>query len=253
MPDGVPVSTALSPEDDDDLRLSLSTLSRLAISTLTLPQVLVQVAQLALQAIPAAEGVGVTLTHVRGPASTAATSELVKEVEAIQSGNGDGPAVTAVAHAQSVWSGSLGGDARWPRFGPRVGRLNVHSVLALPLFASAEAIGALSAYARTKNAFDSRAIELGELFARPAAVSIQNARALADALQLTRQLEKALTNRAVIDHSIGILISRSGCTPTEAFNKLRVVSQSESKKVAEVAQSIVDDASRRARARQSGD
>lgn len=246
-------SSAPPAEDDDDLRLSLTRLSQLATSTLTLPETLTHVARLAVQAIPRADGVVLTLLQKRGPDATAYTSELVREVDAVQNALDEGPAVTAVAEEVTVSSGSLGGDIRWPRFGPRVGRLNVHSALAVPLRTPDTTLGALTVFASSKNAFDARAAELGELFGRPATISIQNARALADALQLTRQLEAALTNRAVIDHSIGILISRSGCTPSEAFGKLRVVSQTESKKVADVAQSIVDDAARRARARQCGD
>jgi AmiR/NasT family two-component response regulator len=58
-----------------------------------------------------------------------------------------------------------------------------------------------------------------------------------------------LTNRAVIDQALGILMSRSGCTPGEAFDKLRVVSQAENRKLSVVAQHVVDEAVRLARAR----
>lgn len=82
---------------------------------------------------------------------------------------------------------------------------------------------------------DDRSVELGELFTVPAAVSVQNARALVSAVQLTEQLEKALSSQAVIDQAIGILISTSGCSGAEGYEKLRTLSRNEHKKLAVVA------------------
>jgi hypothetical protein len=131
-----------------------------------------------------------------------------------------------------------------------VGRLGVHSVVSLPLLGSDPAVlGALNIYAYAKDAFDERAIELGELFAVPAAVAVQAAKELDTARRLAAQLESALTSRQIIDHAIGIVMSRTGCSSEEAFDKLRVISQTEHRKLAQVAQQVRDDAVRRARAR----
>ena len=182
-----------------------------------------------------------------------ASAEFVREVDAIQYGIGEGPCITAATERRTVHSGSLGGDRQWPRFGPRVGRLGVHSVLSLPLVAGEGVLGAMNVYAHAKDAFDDRAVELGELFAVQAAISVQNAQALAQARRLATQLQAALTSRAVIDQAVGILMSRTGCTAGEAFDKLRVISQTENRKSSAVAQSILDEAVRRARARHVGD
>jgi AmiR/NasT family two-component response regulator len=58
-----------------------------------------------------------------------------------------------------------------------------------------------------------------------------------------------MKTRAVIDQAIGIVISRSGGTAAEAFAALRTISQGEHIKLAIVAQRLVDEAARRARAR----
>ncbi len=50
-------------------------------------------------------------------------------------------------------------------FGPRVGRLGIHSALSLPLLLPGEVVGAINVYARGKDVFDDHAVELGELFA----------------------------------------------------------------------------------------
>ncbi|WP_207835352.1 GAF and ANTAR domain-containing protein [Williamsia soli] len=238
-----------TPDDEEDLNSALAGLSQLATGSLSLADALTAVADFAVKAIPGADGAGVTLLHEDRPDTVVASAPFVREIDDIQYSIGQGPCISAAANGSTVRSGSLGGEARWPAFGPRVGRLGVHSVLSLPLITGEEVIGAMNVYAHAKDAFDERAAELGELFAVPAAVSVQNARALATAVLLSQRLEKALTNRAAIDQAIGILISRSGYTPAQAFNALRTISQQENRKLNDIARSIVDDAGKRARAR----
>jgi AmiR/NasT family two-component response regulator len=72
---------------------------------------------------------------------------------------------------------------------------------------------------------------------------------LAQALELAGQLQRALGTRAVIDQALGILMSRTGEGADEAFATLTTLSQRENRKLAVVAQRLVDDAVRRARAR----
>lgn len=243
---------ASAEEDIDELRESLTSLSHLTLNALTLPEMLTHIAEFAVRAIPGADGAGLTLEHGDRRDTVVATDDFVVEVDTIQYTLGEGPCITAAAEGKTIRSGSLGGDPHWPHFGPRVGRLGVHSALSLPLVAGQGSIGVINVYARAKDAFDDRAIALGEMFAVPAAVSVQNARTLSSAMLLSHQLEKALTNRKVIDHAIGIIVSRSGCTSSEAFARLRVMSQTENTKLTAVAQSIFDDAQRRARARRTG-
>jgi AmiR/NasT family two-component response regulator len=53
----------------------------------------------------------------------------------------------------------------------------------------------------------------------------------------------------MIDQAIGVLISRSGCTGAQGYDKLRSLSQSEHKKVAVVAEAMVGEAMKTARSR----
>jgi len=235
--------------DDDDLTGSMTALAGLSTARLTLEDLLTRVASFAVQAIPGADGAGLTLIEA-GRADTIVKSEpFVREIDDIQYGIGEGPCISAAATGQTMRSGSLSGDPRWPRFGPRAGRLGVHSVLSLPLLLQDTVVGAMNVYARPKDAFDARAEHIGQLFAEPAAIAVQNAQILAQTQRLAANLAAALTNRAVIDQAIGIIISRSGSTPEAAFDRLRALSQGNHIKVAAVATSIVEEAARRARAR----
>jgi GAF domain-containing protein len=240
-----------------DLQSSLNELSSLVASSLGLDVLLERVAAAAVRAIPGADGAGVTLLRFDSEGHTvealAASHPFVSEIDEIQYGIAkEGPCITAARERRTVRSGSLGGEKMWPRFGPRVGRLGVHSALSLPLLLPGQLVGAINVYAHGKDVFDDHAAELGEVFAAPAAVSVHNAHVLAQALALAAQLQTALSTRPAIEQAIGLLRGRSGATADEAFTRLRAISQHEHIKLAEVAQRVVDDAVRRARARHTG-
>jgi GAF domain-containing protein len=125
----------------------------------------------------------------------------------------------------------------------------VHSALSLPLMVGDQVIGAINAYARSRDTFGEHAVQLGSQFAGPAAVSVYNAQLLAGAQERTKALQRALDSRAVIDQAIGIIRSRSGATAEQAFERLTRLSQTENVKLHLIAERMVEEAVRRARAR----
>lgn len=248
----------MTPEQVDadaaDLQTSLGDLAGLVTGTIGLPDLLERVATFAARAIPGADGAGVTCLRMDRSSNRvealAASHPFVSEIDEIQYVTlNEGPCITAALEARTVRSGSLGGEKMWPRFGPRVGRLGVHSALSLPLLVPGQVVGAINVYAHDKDVFDEYAAELGELFAAPAAVAVHNAQILTQALALTAQLQTALSARPVIDQAIGLLRGRTGGTAEEALARLRAISQSEHTKLVDVAAHIVDEAVRRARSR----
>src|SRR6202047_4177357 len=240
--------------DAADLRAGIDELAGLVAGSLGLPELLAEVSTFAVHAIPGADGAGVTLLRLdrvdNMVEALAASAPFVAEIDEIQYVTlNEGPCITAALERRTVRSGSLGGEKRVPRFGPRVGRLGVHSALSLPLLLPDQVVGAINVYAYGKDVFDEHAAELGELFAKPAAVAVYNAQSLADPLALTVQLQTALSTRPVIDQAIGLIRGRTGRSAEDAFTQLRAMSQAEHRKLADVAQQIVDEAVRRARAR----
>jgi GAF domain-containing protein len=243
---------------EQDLQQGLNEIGSLVAGALTLDALLERVASSAAQAIPRSDGVGVMLLGLnRSPdrvQALAASHPFVTEVDVIQYDILDeGPCITAAAQRQTIRTGNTGGDLRWPRFGPRVGRLGVHSVLSLPMVLPDQVVvGALNVYSHSKDAFDEDAARLGELFAGPAGVAVRNAHVLERAQAQAAQLQAALVSRATIDQAIGILRSRSGYTAEEGFSRLRAISQAENLKLSAVAEHIVEEAVRRARVRRLG-
>ena len=251
----------LTPEqaaaDAADLQASLVDLAALVSGQSGLGGLLGQVAAFAAHAVPGADGAGVTLLRVDRSdlqvEALAASHPFVSEIDEIQYVTvNEGPCITAALERRTVRSGSLGGEKMWPRFGPRVVQRGVHSALSLPLLLPGQLVGAINVYAHAEDAFDEHAAQLGARFAAPAAVAVHNAQLLAQAVTLTTQLQTAaLSHRPVIDQAVGLLRGRSGGTAEEALARLRAISQREHTKLVEVAQHIVDEAVRRARARHS--
>ncbi len=244
-------------DDEADLRASLADLAGLVTEGRSLDDAPSSIAAYAAHAIPGADSAGVTLLRIESPShrveALAASHPFVSEIDEIQYVTlGEGPCITAALERRTVRSGSLGGEKRWPRFGPRVGRLGIHSALSLPLLLPGQVVGAINVYARGKDVFDDHAADLGEQFAAPAAVAVHNAQVLAQAQRLTLLLQTALSTRPVIDQAIGLLRSRTGGSSEEAFARLRELSQGQHCKLAVVARRLVDETVGRARARHSG-
>jgi hypothetical protein len=208
--------------DDADLRAGIGALAGQVAGSLGLSELLAEVAAFAVRAIPGADGAGVTLLRVdrvdNMVEALAASAAFVAEIDEIQYVTlKEGPCITAALEGRTVRSDQV--------------------------------IGAINVYARDKDVFDEHAAELGELFAKPAAVAVHNARILAHAMALTAELQKALSTRPVIDQAIGLIRGRTGLSAEDAFTQLRAISQSEHRKLADVAQHLVDEAVSRARAR----
>lgn len=235
--------------EDDDLAMSVRALSQLSAAQFGLEDLLTEVATLAVRAIPGADGAGLTLIEPHRADTIVKSEKFVQEIDEIQYGLGEGPCISAAAEGIPMRTGSLGGDARWPRFGPRAGRLGVHSVLSLPLISAGAVVGAMNVYAHAKNAFDDRSEHLGQLYAIPAAIAVQNAQILAQTQRLAAKFQAGMSSRAVTDQAIGILMSRSGVSPDEAYSRIRMLSKHDNIKIDVVAAGIVHEAVRRARAR----
>jgi GAF domain-containing protein len=248
------LSPAQLDADEVDLIAGLSGVARIVAGGRGVTDVLGEVAQFAVQAIPGADGAGVTAVEPHAPTprvlTWAVTADFVREIDTVQHKEfKEGPCITCMHSRRPTVSGSLGRDERWPHFGGRVARLGVHSALSLPLIVDDQVVGAINSYARARDAFGEHAVLLGSQFAASAAASVYNAQVLARAQERTNRLQRALGSRAVIDQAIGIIRSRSGATAEQAFERLTRISQTENIKLYAVAERLVEEAVRRARAR----
>ena len=243
---------AVELSDDVDVKPAVAALARLPLASLAPVAVLEAVADIGAELLPAADAVFVRSIESGRADLTFGGSELATSLEDLQQQLAEGPALD-VRQSAFALSGSLGGEARWPRFGPRAGRLGVHSALAVGLRHERTAIGAITFYSASRGAFASEEVRSVESFAGYAAVSMHNAQVFGRIARSAGILQAEAAKRATVERAVGILMSRRGVGPTEAMTALRELSQHENLKLVEVAQRLVDEAVRRARARIDAD
>lgn len=223
-------------------------LSTIAIGRIELDAALLAVARIAGTLLAAADGVSVCSIEADRAPLRVTSADFVAELEELQHALSEGPSLAVLA-APVASSSSLGGEAGWPRFGPRAGRLGVHSALAVPLIQQRAVIATISLYSHAKDAFGSQAVAVAQRYAGYAAVAVDNAQVLARARRVTAVLESNSTGQAAIERAVGMLMSRRGLGPAEALALLRGLSQKQNQKLAAVAQQLVDEATQRARRR----
>jgi GAF domain-containing protein len=188
---------------------------------------------------------GLTLLERGGPTTAAATSDVALRVDASQYAENSGPCLDAYRRQVFNRIKSTDTDERWPAFCHVAAEAGVHSTLSFPLVVAGDGLGALNLYSDVESGFDDIDERTGAVFAAHAAVALANARSYWRNEELRRNLEIALETRGVIDQAKGILIAREGITGDIAFDVLKRASQRTNRKVHEIAQEMVDAASRR--------
>ena len=184
------------------------------------------------------DGAGLTLVHADGPprwvAATDAAMELLVQV---QHDFGEGPYLQAYDQGRAVVVEDLGAAPVWVRLAAVVGQLHVRGVLSVPIRLASQPVGTLDVYSSQPRAWTTHELEgVGELV--HASVELA-ARELEVA-----QLRQALTSRVWIEQAKGVLAATQGVSPEVAFQQLRVRARASSRKLAEVAQDVVQDAQR---------
>jgi GAF domain-containing protein len=196
---------------------------------------------------PTLEAIASTAVTMLGPARYAALTvlsrgELIPRastgeppllLDRLQQKLGDGPCIHAAKYQSVLRIEDTGEDDRWPEFCAEAARLEVRSMLCVPLWIDERGLGALSLYADQPAAFSDPHERVAVLLAAFAAL------ALADA-QRADQMHDAVGNRDVIGQAKGILMERHRITADAAFGVLSRVSQAENMKLAEIARRFVE-------------
>jgi GAF domain-containing protein len=225
-------------DSSDSLTSALHSVARFLLSDEDFDETARRVADLALEAFPAADYVGLSLIEDGKVVTAASTDPFVLELDNEQTATGEGPCLRAIDTHTVFQVDNTGEDERWPRFGPLAAQKGIGSVLSLPLVIDGT-VGTLNLYARTLGAFRHTDHHLGELFGAQVGVALHNARIFSQRARLAEQLNEALVSRAVIDQAKGILMEREGVNADEAFEMLRVTSRDKNVRLREIALLLV--------------
>ena len=163
----------------------------------------------------------------------ASTGEPPLLLDRLQQKLGDGPCIHAAKYQSVFRIEDTGEDDRWPDFCAEAARLEVRSMLCVPLWIDERGLGALSLYADQTAAFSDPHERVAVLLATFAALALAEA-------QRADQLHDALGNRDVIGQAKGILMERHRVSADAAFSVLSRVSQAQNLKLAEIARRLVE-------------
>jgi GAF domain-containing protein len=222
----------------NDVASALADAARTINSPLSLEETLETIVRTARDTVPGIDEVGVTIAHRNGLMETAAaTSDLVRQLDALQYDHGEGPCVYAIEGRGVVQVDRLRDEKRWPKFRPPAVALGVRAQLGIELYVDKQTLGGLNMYSVTTDVLPEGASQVAELFATHAALALGRAKQ-------ARDLNTAIVTRKVIGQAMGIVMERYGLNEDSAFNFLARVSQTSNIKLRKVAQEIVDQGNR---------
>ena len=191
------------------------------------------------------DGAGLTLVHEDGPPRwVAATDAAMELLEQVQHDFDDGPYLQAYAQNQAVNIQDLGAAPTWVRLHAVVGQLLVRGVLSVPIRLAGQPIGTLDAYSTQPRAWTAHELDAMAEFAAVAGELVHTAVELASRELEVAQLQQALTRRVWIEQAKGVLAATQGTDPEAAFHQLRARARASSRKLAELAREVVQDAQR---------
>lgn len=190
---------------------------------------LVDVVHAALDLIPHVSDASISLVMGRRTVeSRAASGELPRQVDALQSATAQGPCIDAAYEERIVRVPDMGSEERWPDFAQAAYDAGARSMLSFQLFVKGDNLGALNLYGDDANVFDEESEQIGLLVASHAAVAFSGAQEIS-------QLNEALNTRDLIGQAKGILMERFKISPQQAFHILTRASSESNIKLRDVA------------------
>lgn len=222
-----------------DLAASLIELSALLLSTEDVEEALRHLARMAVQVIPDGPSCGITVVRDGHPATVVYTGPLPRTVDEAQYARDDGPCLQAIRTRSPVTSQDLAVEHRWGDYPAVALAAGARGIYAHPLVVDGRAVGALNLYALEPDLFPERVRQVATHFADHAGVLLAAVFRHASQVELTGQLQTALSSRAVIDQAIGIIMAERRCGQDEAFDILRKASNDRNVKLRDVAQRLV--------------
>ena len=182
--------------------------------------------------VPHAAEASISLvTGRRTVQSRAASGELSRKVDALQSEKGQGPCLDAAYDSRVVRVPDMGKEERWPDFAQAAYDAGVRSMLSIQLFVEGDKLGALNLIGEQVNVFDEESEQIALLVAAHAAIAFSDAKEIA-------QLTQALDTRDLIGQAKGILMERFKITPQQAFLVLTKASSESNIKLKDVAEHL---------------
>jgi GAF domain-containing protein len=169
----------------------------------------------------------------------AATDGRSAALEAAQSETGEGPCVDSLLQGVVVHTEDVGSDPRWPRLSDVVKGLGVQAMLGVPIHVDRVTVGSLNVYSDERADWSDEDVAALQAFAVVLEELLRQALVARERHELAEQLDRALTNRVLIDRAVGVVMAEQRTDPSTAFNVIRDRARAERRKVSTVAEELL--------------
>jgi GAF domain-containing protein len=234
----------MSDEDPERISSRFDALGRTLITDdANLGDALRRVAATGCQLVPNCAAASVTIIEREQAVTVGSTSDTAQALDDAQYSAGAGPCLTAARHGVLVRIDDTTAEQRWPEFCRQAVDNGVHSSLSVPLRLSRDNTwGGFNVYGPVAGGFSDVDEQLCQAFATQASIVVSNVQAYWASLELSANLTRAMESRAVIEQAKGILMSTHRVSAEDAFDLLVARSQTQNRKLREVAADVVREA-----------
>lgn len=226
-----------------DVARRLAELSGLVLTAKDQQSALTAVSETATAVVAQCDGTSMTMRRDGHPTASSADGEWAIALDRAQVEEAEGPCLDCMRLGAVMRVRDLASDTRWPSYGPRAAQLGARSTVSFPMAAEGRTVGALNLYSREPDAFDARAVAVGELLAAHASLALQAATAFHSSQELAEGLRTAMESRAHIEQAKGVIMARERCGEDAAFEALSRASQAANVPLREIAARLVAEAS----------
>jgi hypothetical protein len=237
----VGIRPAWAPEEGDPLSAATyAELSSIVLGAEPLGAVLRRIAELAVKIVPGVDDAALTLVQNGRPRSVAVVGPVAALLDERQYERGFGPSLDVAISGQSIVL-DTSHDTSYADYARQARRHGISHVASLAMLPLQRVSAALNIYTAT-GPFHPSALGTAQALARQAAPTVLNAAHFADAADEVTQMRQALVSRAGIEQAKGIIMSQHRCSADEAFAVLRDTSSRSNRKLRDVAQAVIEQA-----------
>jgi transcriptional regulator with GAF, ATPase, and Fis domain len=171
----------------------------------------------------------------------ASSSEQARLLELFQLDTDEGPCVACYRSGRPMVDTELSRpDPRWPSFGQQAMAAGFSAVHALPMRLRDEIIGVVNLFSSVPRPLAQDDIRIGQALADVATIGLLQQRAIQHRQVLAEQLQGALDSRVLIEQAKGVLAERLQVDMQYAFEALRAYARRNSRRLTDLAQSVID-------------
>ena len=171
----------------------------------------------------------------------ASSSDAMRTLELFELQSDQGPCVDCYRSGKPIVNLDLATiDGRWPQFASRALADGLHSVHSLPMRVRGRTIGALNMFRADSGALNEADVVAAQALADVATIAILQHQTVADAQNLTVQLNEALNSRIIIEQAKGKIGEAAGIDMDQAFKWLRNHARNHNLRLTELSRDIAE-------------